>query len=63
MEHRPEELLPEIGLDKDHYKHRYLLITFEEKTKISENYAGKWGLPTRMDLFFKNPPLPHDLMV
>jgi hypothetical protein len=33
MEQGPEELYPEIGLDKDHYKHRYLLVTFEEKNK------------------------------
>jgi hypothetical protein len=33
MEHRPEEIYPEIGRDKDHSIDSYLLVTFEKKNK------------------------------
>jgi len=41
MEHRPHELYLEILLDEGRCIHSYLLVTFEEKNKNSENSAGE----------------------
>jgi hypothetical protein len=52
----PEELYPEIGLDTDHYKHRYLLVTFEEKDKKQRKL--RWYVGTsdpHGSFFFRNP--------